>query len=62
MDLCRADQLFLGDTLCEMLMCKAVQVIEFFRHTYPNTLTFVREVDEWRAYLGRFGISGRLQV
>ncbi len=39
-----------------------VQVIEFFRHTYPNTMTFVREVDEWRAYLGRFGISGRLQV
>ena len=39
-----------------------MQVIEFFRHTYPNTMTFVREVDEWRAYLGRFGISGRLQV
>lgn len=38
------------------------QVIEFFRHTYPNTMTFTREVDEWRAYLGRFGISGRLQV
>ncbi len=39
-----------------------VQVIEFFRHTYPNNMTFTREVDEWRAYLGRFGISGRLQV
>ena len=43
-------------------ICAAMQVIEFFRHTYPNTMTFVREVDEWRAYLGRFGISGRLQV
>ena len=43
-------------------MYGAMQVIEFFRHTYPNTMTFVREVDEWRAYLGRFGISGRLQV
>ena len=38
------------------------QVLEFFRYTYPNNMTFTREVDEWRAYLGRFGISGRLQV
>ena len=44
--------------------CRAccVQVLEFFRYTYPNNMTFTREVDEWRAYLGRFGISGRLQV
>jgi hypothetical protein len=39
-----------------------LQVLDFFRSTYPNTMTFTREVDEWRAYLGRFGISGRLQV
>ena len=37
-------------------------MLEFFRFTYPNNMTFTREVDEWRAYLGRFGISGRLQV
>ncbi|BDA49259.1 probable ATP-binding cassette sub-family F member 2 [Coccomyxa sp. Obi] len=40
----------------------SMQVLQFFQHTYPNTMTFTREVDEWRAYLGRFGISGRLQT
>ena len=37
-------------------------VIEFFQHTYPNTKDFVRDVDGWRAFLGRYGISGRLQT
>ena len=27
--------------------------LEFFAFTYPNTPTFKRETDEWRAYLGR---------
>ncbi|GIL89573.1 hypothetical protein Vretimale_1869 [Volvox reticuliferus] len=37
-------------------------VLEFFKTTYPNGPTFKREEDEWRAYLGRFGVSGRLQT
>eukprot|EP00878_Enallax_costatus_P000419 GHUV01000509.1.p1 GENE.GHUV01000509.1~~GHUV01000509.1.p1 ORF type:complete len:618 (+),score=174.18 GHUV01000509.1:250-2103(+) len=36
--------------------------LEFFKHTYPNTGGFKREDDEWRAYLGRYGITGRLQT
>lgn len=40
----------------------SMTVLDFFRTTYPNTLTYTREVDEWRAYLGRFGITGRMQV
>ena len=28
--------------------------LEFFAHTYPNTATFKRDVDEWRAFLGRW--------
>jgi ATP-binding cassette subfamily F protein 2 len=27
--------------------------LEFFAYTYPNTPTFKRETDEWRAFLGR---------
>ena len=33
-------------------------VLDFFMHTYPNTLTFKREMEEWRAYLGHYGITG----
>ncbi|WIA10679.1 hypothetical protein OEZ85_010859 [Tetradesmus obliquus] len=36
--------------------------LEFFAFTYPNTPTFKRETDEWRAFLGRYGITGRLQT
>lgn len=36
--------------------------IEFFQTTFPNTEKFKRDVDEWRAYCGRFGISGRMQL
>jgi hypothetical protein len=28
--------------------------LEFFAFTYPNTATFKRDVDEWRAFLGRW--------
>lgn len=28
--------------------------LEFFAYTYPNTPTFKRETDEWRAFLGRW--------
>jgi ATP-binding cassette subfamily F protein 2 len=27
--------------------------LEFFAYTYPNTPTWKRETDEWRAFLGR---------
>lgn len=37
-------------------------VIEFFMHQYPNTLNFVRDVEGWRAFLGRYGVSGRMQT
>ena len=32
------------------------------RATYPNNMTFKRDEDEWRSFLGRFGISGKMQV
>lgn len=35
-------------------------VLDFFMRTYPNTLTFKREMEEWRAFLGHYGISGVL--
>eukprot|EP00240_Pyramimonas_obovata_P002632 CAMPEP_0118957626 /NCGR_PEP_ID=MMETSP1169-20130426/62194_1 /TAXON_ID=36882 /ORGANISM="Pyramimonas obovata, Strain CCMP722" /LENGTH=759 /DNA_ID=CAMNT_0006905715 /DNA_START=70 /DNA_END=2352 /DNA_ORIENTATION=- len=36
--------------------------LDFFRNTYPNTLTFKREVDEWRSFLGRYGVTGKMQT
>jgi ATP-binding cassette subfamily F protein 2 len=39
-----------------------MSVIGFFQHTYPNDGAFVRDVDGWRAFLGRYGISGKLQT
>ena len=32
--------------------------------TYPNDPAsgFVRDVDQWRAFLGRFGVSGKMQT
>jgi ATP-binding cassette subfamily F protein 2 len=44
------------DVLDEEATC-----IDFFRNTYPNNLTFKRELDEWRAFLGRYGVSGKMQ-
>ena len=40
----------------------SMAVLDFFRATYPNTLTFKREVDEWRAFLGKYGCSGKMQT
>lgn len=37
-------------------------VLDFFKATYPNGPTFKREEEEWRAYVGRYGITGRLQT
>lgn len=33
-------------------------VLDFFGSQYPNTLTFKREQEEWRAFLGHYGITG----
>lgn len=33
-------------------------VLDFFGSQYPNTMTFKREQEEWRAYLGHYGITG----
>lgn len=33
-------------------------VLDFFSSSYPNSLTFKREMEEWRAYLGHYGITG----
>lgn len=41
---------------------KSMTPLDFFMQTYPNTLTFKREMEEWRGYLGRYGISGRMQT
>lgn len=41
---------------------KSMTTLEFFMHTYPNTLKFKREMEEWRGYLGRYGVSGRMQM
>jgi ATP-binding cassette subfamily F protein 2 len=37
-------------------------VLEFFKSTYPNTLTFVRDEEGWRSFLGRYGVSGKMQT
>ena len=41
---------------------KSKTVLDFFMSTYPNTMTFKRDLDEWRGYLGRYGVSGRMQT
>ena len=35
-------------------------VLDFFMSTYPNNVAsgFKREMEEWRAYLGHYGITG----
>ena len=29
---------------------------------YPNTPTFTRDQDGWRAFLGQYGVSGKMQT
>uniref|UniRef100_A0A7S0Z840 Uncharacterized protein n=1 Tax=Ostreococcus mediterraneus TaxID=1486918 RepID=A0A7S0Z840_9CHLO len=41
---------------------KSMKTLDFFMQQYPNTMTFKREMEEWRGYLGRYGISGRMQT
>jgi len=40
----------------------SLPVLDFFKATYPNSPTFRRDEEEWRGYIGRFGITGRLQT
>jgi ATP-binding cassette subfamily F protein 2 len=51
---------FLSDPVRRSSLC--VQCLDFFRQSYPNTATFTREVDEWRSFLGRYGVSGKMQT
>ena len=41
---------------------KSKTVLDFFMAEYPNSMKFKRDLDEWRAYLGRYGVSGRMQT
>ena len=43
------------------LLDENATVLEFFKATYPNTLTFVRDEEGWRSFLGRYGVSGKMQ-
>ena len=43
------------------LLDENASVLEFFKSTYPNTLTFVRDEEGWRSFLGRYGVSGKMQ-
>eukprot|EP01116_Phalansterium_solitarium_P000001 TRINITY_DN0_c0_g1_i1.p1 TRINITY_DN0_c0_g1~~TRINITY_DN0_c0_g1_i1.p1 ORF type:complete len:590 (-),score=278.29 TRINITY_DN0_c0_g1_i1:433-2202(-) len=36
-------------------------VLEFFQHTFPETPSFKRSEEEWRAYIGRYGLTGKQQ-
>jgi len=38
-------------------------VLDFFMRTYPNDPPkFVRDIEEWRGFLGRYGVSGKMQT
>ncbi|MEW5305584.1 MAG: hypothetical protein WDW36_008116 [Sanguina aurantia] len=41
---------------------EGVSTLEFFKASFPNSSIFKREEEEWRAYIGRFGITGKLQT
>ena len=43
------------------LLDENASVLEFFKATYPNTLSFVRDEEGWRSFLGRYGVSGKMQ-
>ena len=36
--------------------------LEFFQHMYPNGPGFTRDVEGWRAFVGRYGVTGRMQT
>jgi len=38
-------------------------VLDFFMHKYPNDPPkFTRDIEEWRGFLGRYGVSGKMQT
>jgi len=39
-----------------------MMTLEFFQHMYPNNEKFSRDVEEWRAFIGRYGITGKMQT
>ena len=41
---------------------KNSNTLDFFQGLFPNTETFRRDVDEWRRYVGKFGITGKMQT
>jgi ATP-binding cassette subfamily F protein 2 len=45
----------------EVLDRKAT-VLEYFQSMFPNTLSFTRDLEGWRSFLGRYGVSGRMQT
>merc|ERR1711934_703584 len=41
----------------------SMTVLDFFMQTYPNDPPkFVRDIEEWRGFLGRYGVSGKMQT
>ncbi len=41
---------------------KTKTVLQFFMDFFPNTMTFKRDLEEWRGFLGKYGISGKQQT
>lgn len=37
-------------------------VLDFFKNTFPSTGGFQRDEEEWRAYIGRYGLTGKMQT
>ncbi|KAL3154860.1 hypothetical protein ABBQ38_011402 [Trebouxia sp. C0009 RCD-2024] len=46
------------------ILDRTATVLDFFMSTYPNNVAsgFKREMEEWRAYLGHYGITGKMQT
>jgi ATP-binding cassette subfamily F protein 2 len=37
-------------------------VLEFMQRTYPNSDTFKKDIEAWRGFLGKYGVSGKMQT
>lgn len=54
------------------VLCICTQVLQmsladnlvptWLQNQFPNTLEFTKDLDAWRAFLGRYGISGKMQT
>merc|ERR1711937_209746 len=41
----------------------STEVLDIFMKMYPNDPpNFVRDIEEWRGFLGRYGVSGKMQT